>query len=143
MTSKYVAIVAFVLSMCASLGTTSVMAQTASSASTSTHLIYLKCIPGDRTANINLVIDLTNNTINHEPATIDATTMRWKEQGGGSTYVSSSVTSFHLDRVTGTLTTFERQFLRPGYYNYNTHANENDFNERYDCNVTGVPKTKF
>jgi hypothetical protein len=83
----------------------------------------------------NYTVDLTNNTVDNYPATINATSIDWTEtpppdQG------TKSVGHFHIDRIAGTLT-----------YQWSTHfANGRTADlprATISCAVSSPPPTKF
>jgi hypothetical protein len=91
--------------------------------------IFLQCGSGMFT------VDLTNNTVDNKPATINATSIDWTWTAP-TDYGSQSVGHFHIDRIAGTLT-----------YQWSTHfanGRTGDLpSQTSPCTVGSPPPTKF
>lgn len=100
--------------------------------------IYLTC-SGSK---ISVTLDLGRRTANNSPARINQTTIDWSEPAhitdapGGHPSGAHGTTSFHLDRVTGNLTT-NANICFPNGKCINLGGGP------YACSKTTAPPTKF
>ena len=84
-----------------------------------------------------LTIDLTNNTVNNFPATINATAIDWESPSRPTAPAGTTVVvRFHIDRTTGILSQYEIFHLPTGQQQGNSYTNG-------ICAVGGHPTTKF
>lgn len=109
----------------------------ASSQSARADTIFLTCnegIIGPKT----FTVDLTNNTVNNEPATINSTAIDWQIQlhGDATGQVTSGRVYNHIDRTAGTI----REYVT--YHWANGRDITSDPNT-YPCSVGSPPPTKF
>jgi hypothetical protein len=111
------------------LAALAVLATTSEAARAET--IFLHCGESAST----FTVDLTNNTVDNKPATINATSIDWTwtpppDQG------TQSVGHFHIDRIAGTLTS-----------QWSTHfanGRTGDLpSQTWSCTVSSAPPTKF
>ncbi len=106
--------------------------------------IFLKCDQGADWGDkrfITLTIDLTNNTANNLPATINATAIDWQEQTRPLTLssgVTVSATIYnHVDRITGSYTESVVFHVSSGEHGADPPP------RTYPCTVGSAPPTKF
>jgi hypothetical protein len=83
-----------------------------------------------------ITVDLTNNTVNNIPATINATAIDWSPHIGATTTPGLSATEQnHIDRTTGTFTSTVT-------YNFNGQISYGHGGP-YSCTAGPAPATKF
>jgi len=96
--------------------------------------VYLRCAQGASHDDVN--IDLSNHTANGRPATITATTIDWQFIPQASDEGTTGVIYYHVDRVSGTMTTYATYHLRNG-------RNMSSGQTVYYCTPGEPPATKF
>jgi hypothetical protein len=77
----------------------------------------------------SFIVDLTNNTVNHQPALIDQTAIDWQLKPGPTD--DTGVVDYHIDRTTGILT---EKFT----YHLPNGRTQSDDPTTYRCTVVGA-----
>jgi hypothetical protein len=80
----------------------------------------------------SFAVDLKNNTVNNQPATINATAIDWHLTPG--TADATGVVNYHIDRTTGILT---ENFT----YRLPNGSTQSDVPTTYRCTVAGARPT--
>jgi hypothetical protein len=100
--------------------------------------IYLKC-PGAPYGDV-LTVDLTNNTVDQHPATINVTAISWRHNERCASCTASNpgtaIQVYYLDRTTGILKVYDE-------FNYQDGTHEKTGPFTYTCTVSRAPATKF
>jgi hypothetical protein len=100
--------------------------------------IFLNC-PGAPYGDV-VTVDLTNNTVDRYPATINATTIHWQHDERCANCTPSNpgtvIQVYYLDRTTGMLKVYDEFNYQDG-----THQKTGPFT--YTCTVGRAPATKF
>jgi hypothetical protein len=80
----------------------------------------------------SFAVDLTNNTVNNQPATINATAIDWQLTPGPAD--DTGVVYYHIDRTTGILT---ENFT----YRLPNGSTQSDDPTTYRCTLSSAPRT--
>jgi hypothetical protein len=97
--------------------------------------LYLKCaLSGPRTE--QHTVDLTNNTVDNNPARINPAAIDWVAPVRGDTtgYILSAAITYHIDRGSGGLTEFVT-------YNLKTGRTQSSANDNGTCQKDPNPPT--
>lgn len=104
---------------------------------TQAETIFLRC-PGVGLSQPGpFTVDLTNRTVNNEPAQINQTSIDWQHPiGSASPEIRSGAIHSHIDRSTGTISQYVIYYMSSG-------QNQQSGNTTVSCSVGVAPSPKF
>lgn len=97
--------------------------------------MYLQC------GQTKLTVDLTNNTVDNSPATINPTAIDWSVSWPPYPDGSTASGQFHIDRTAGTLTSVTTVCFGSG--GYKGSCRQIPPSPPVACTKTSAPNTKF